>query len=114
MLKNLLSTLIETVFTNKKSFIASQCLPNGNVVEQTYSASTGTIVAPFDGWVRVQARCNGLQVDSYSCVATVNNQDQQWPSIVLPVRKGSNLLYNVINGLTGDVSVWFIHNQTNE
>lgn len=114
MLKDLLQSLIESVFTNKKSYIASQCLPNGGVVEQTYSSSTGTIVVPFDGWVRVQAKCNGLQVDSYSCVAIVNNQDQQWPSIILPVKKGSNLLYNVIDGLTGDVSVWFIHNQTNE
>lgn len=114
MLKNLLSTLIESVFTNKKRYIASRCLPNGGVVKQTYSSSTGTIVVPFDGWVRVQAKCNGLQVDSYSCIAIVNNQDQQWPSIVLPVSKGSNLVYNVLNGLTGDVSVWFIHNQTNE
>lgn len=114
MLKNLLSTLIETVFTNKKSYIASQCLPNGSVVHQTYSSSKGTIVVPFDGWVRVQAQCNGLQVDSYSCIAIVDNQDQKWPSIVLPAKKGTNLLYNVLNGLTGDVSVWFIHNQTNE
>lgn len=114
MLKNLLSTLIETVFTNKKSYIASQCLPNGSVVHQTYSSSKNTIVVPFDGWVRVQAHCNGLQVDSYSCIAIVNNQDQKWPSIVLPVKKGSNLLYNVLDGLTGEVSIWFIHNQTNE
>ena len=114
MLKNLLKTLIEAVFTNKKSFIASQCLPNGSVVHQTYPSSTGTIVVPFDGWVRVQAQCNGLQVDSYSCIAIVDNQNQRWPSIILPVKKGSNLVYNVHDGLTGEVEIWFIHNQTNE
>lgn len=114
MLKDLLRTLIESVFTNKKSYIASQCLPNGSVVHQTYSSSKGTIVVPFDGWVRVQAQCSGLQVDSYSCIATVNNQDQQWPSIILPVKKGSNLLYNVLNGFVDEVDIWFIHNQTNE
>ena len=114
MLKNLLSTLIETVFTNKKSYIAKQCLPNDNNILQELSQKEGAIVVPFDGWARIQAQCNALQAASCSCVATINNQNLQWPSIVLPVRKGTNLLYNVIDGFDGQVSIWFVHNQTNE
>ena len=114
MLKNLLETFVEIVFANKKSYIAAQCLPNGNYITQESASAQGSIVIPFDGWARVQARCNGLQADSGGCVATVNYQNNQWPSIVLPARKGTQLAYSVIDGFSGSVSIWFIHNQTNQ
>ena len=114
MLKNLLSTLIESVFTSKKSYIATQCLPNGNNILQEHTESTKTVIVPYDGWARVQARCNGLQAESGTCTVTINNQHTQWPSVVLPVKKGANLAYVILDGLDGEVSIWFIHNQTNE
>lgn len=109
-----ITSLIETAFANKQGYIAAQCLPNGNYITQESASAHGSIVIPFDGWVRVQARCNGLQANSGECVATINYQNNQWPSIVLPARKGTQLAYSVIDGFSGSVSIWFIHNQTNQ
>ena len=114
MLKNLLSTLIETVFTNKKSYIATQCLPNGVSIMQSYYTQTGSVVVPFNGWARVQSQCNSMQASFNECLVTVNNQDTNWPSIILPVKKGETLRWNVLDGFISQVDVWFIHNQTNE
>lgn len=115
MLKNLLSTLIETVFTNKKSFIATQCLPSWSNTLQTFTEQQGSTVVPHDGWARIQSHCNSLQASIVqTCLVTVSNQNDTWPSIVFPVKKGEYIHWNVSENFQGEVSVWFIHNQTNE
>lgn len=115
MLKNLLRTLIESVFTNKKSYIASQCLPSWSNTLQTFTEQQGSTVVPYDGWARVQAHCDSLQASIVqTCLVTVSNQNDTWPSIVLPVKKGEYLQWNVSENFQGEVSVWFIQNQTNE
>ena len=114
MLKNLLQTWIEAVFTSKKSYIASQCLPNGICVYQTFTEQEKSLVVPFDGWVRVQAQCNALQAHSQECLITINKPDNTWPSIVLPVRKGATLSCTVLEGENNGLSVWFVHNLTGE
>ena len=114
-LKDLISTLIETVFTNKKGFIATQCLPSWSNTLQTFTDQTGSTVVPYDGWARIQSHCNGLQANCVeSCVVTVNNQNDTWPSILLPVTKGEYLHWNVLENFQGEVDIWFIRNQTNE
>ena len=87
-LKDLISTLIETVFTNKKSYIASRCLPSWSNTLQTFAEQQWSTVVPYDGWARIQSHCNGLQASVVqNCVVTVNNQNDTWPSILLPVKK---------------------------
>ena len=112
MLKTLLQTLVESVFTSKRVEIAQQSLPNGDTVYQYVNNQSNEIIAPFDGWVRVQAQCEDLQAYSGGCLATVTNQ-RNYPSIVLPVAKGAVIGCNVLAGFTGPIAIWFIHNQTN-
>lgn len=51
-LKTLISSLIESVFTSKKSFISNQAMPNeqSSVITHSFSESTN-FVAPSDGYV---------------------------------------------------------------
>lgn len=88
MLKNLLSTLIETVFTNKKSYIASQCLPSWSNTLQTFTEQQGSTVVPYDGLARIQSHCDTLNAYIVGpCSVTVANQNDRWPSVILPVKK---------------------------
>lgn len=114
MLKNLLKTLIESVFTNKKSYIATQCLPNGNAVYQKFTSTNSRTTAPFNGWVRIQARCNRLDGTANGVVFNLGNQNGAWPCFSLPIQKGQTVSWSVYDLVAGNVELWFIHNQTNE
>ena len=116
MLKNLLETLIESIFTFRKGWIAEQSLPVVSGSFQTKASQSGSTVSPVNGWARVQAQCNSLQAASGGgdCLVTVDNQNNNWPSIILPVKKGATLVYSVLNGFNGEVSIWFIPNQASQ
>ena len=116
---NFLNTLRawgESLFTAKKGWIAEQSLPVVSGSFQTKTSQSGSTVSPVNGWARVQAQCNSLQAASGGgdCLVTVDNQNNNWPSIILPVKKGATLAYSVLDGFGGEVSIWFIPNQASQ
>lgn len=113
-LKELISSLIESVFTSKKSYIATQCLPNGNAVYQEFVDTQSSTTAPFSGWVRIQAHCSRLQGSTNGIFFTLTNQNEDWPCLSLPIQKGQTVNWNAQGLVEGNVGLWFIHNQTNE
>lgn len=51
MLKTLLQSLIESVFTNKKEYIGQQAFPKSNGWINIEQQSAGEYVAPADGYI---------------------------------------------------------------
>lgn len=89
-----------------KAFIAEQSLPSGELVEQ-YFDTDGSTTAPYDGWVRIGARCDYLEASTNNCFFVIGNQAQNWPSSTLPVKKGATVIFNCYN-LAPDEKI-FVH-----
>ena len=111
---NTFRACIESFFTAKKSWIGEQSLPTMSGSLQTFNNQTGSVVSPVSGWARIQAQCVSLQASFGDCLITVTNQNNNWPSIILPVKKGATLAYSVLDGFGGEVSIWFIPNQASQ
>lgn len=111
---NLLRAWGESLFTAKKSWIGEQSLPTISGSVQTFNNQTGSVVSPVSGWARVQAQCDMLQASFGDCLITVANQNNNWPSVILPVKKGATLYYDVPEGFNGTVSIWFSPNQSSQ
>ena len=95
-----------SLFNAKKSFIAEQSLPNGILVEQFFDTG-GSTTAPFNGWVRIGARCDYIEVSTNNCFFVVGNQAQNWPSSTLPCKKGAEVIFDCYN-LAPDEKI-FVH-----
>lgn len=106
-LKDLISTLIESAFTSKKSFIAKQSLSSGAIVSQTTLSPANeerTAVAPCDGFAvisstefkvtNIQANCKGIS-STYA-----NPSGETFAVMWVPVSKGETLTY-FLSGASG-------------
>ena len=98
-LKTLISSLIESVFTSKKSYIAEQASIGANVQEMTITNSGQSFVAPCSGYAYV--RFGGLtEVDkSYLNIQTNHLTHQHDLSVVeyvnsihVPIQKGEKVI----------------------
>lgn len=112
-LKDLISTLIESVFTSKKSFIAEQAAIDAGVQDITITESGQSFVAPCSGYAYV--RFGGLTESnkSYLNIQTEHLQHQHDLSIVgyvnsihVPIQKGEKVIVS-FNGFT-DPNTHFI------
>ena len=116
MLKDLLRTLIESVFTNKKNYISAQAFPG--TVARTVLENTdgGVYTAPADGYIGFAA--NGIHtVDMY--VQNPNGANDIYSrftlampaeaaftgSAVIPICKGSRIVFGFDKATS---ELWFI------
>ena len=111
MLKDLLRSLIESVFTSKKSYISAQAFP-GNVTRTNLGLdTTGTFIAPSDGYfgfyingtnavdVYFHNQANSIAIRTFFGQTTVFNNSQ-----TIPVSKGCRVTYSF--GAT-PTEIWF-------
>lgn len=117
-LKDLISTLIESAFTNKKGFIADNASPATSEIDISSNfsssvsswATVGTYTAPSSGWVVVS--CQQAESWAASTISTsVNNSDvvngNTFPIVrSVPVAKGQTATV-MGNGLS-NITVKFI------
>lgn len=116
MLKNLLRTLIESVFTSKKSYISAQAFPAKVARTVIENNDGGMFTAPADGYFGFVA--NGIHtVDMY--VRNPNSANDIYSrftlampaeaaftgSAVIPVCKGSRIVFGFDKATS---ELWFI------
>lgn len=106
ILKDLISTLIESAFGSKKVFISQQSLPSvvySQVdVPDTYNQNL-QMICPCDGWARLGAKtgdANTIVLNSSSVETTINLGVPGWLCQTVPIRKGSTIYYR-ITGASG-------------
>lgn len=111
MLKNLLSTLIEAVFTNKKSYISAQAFPQEANRIEISKQTAGYYTAPCDGYFGIFVQDEYTFVDLYSennggrkTSFRVSNGNLS-SSGTIPVRKGDRAQWN---GNKEPSELWFI------
>ena len=116
MLKNLLKTLIESVFTNKREWISAQTKPYSiySVSDDTGTGQYKDSISPIDGWLTVQldsyaSSDNRVRVvikspDDRDMVASSTDRTATGVGTVfIPVRKGASVSIYVGSG----ISYWY-------
>ena len=97
-LKTLISSLIESVFTSKKSFISNQSMPSSTVTDYVYTTPTDQqFTAPNDGYLTIGASVG--EGDWSRCVLwggieSVSAAEEQ-TSAYVPMRKGQTVYFSV-------------------
>lgn len=119
-LKTLISSLIESVFTSKKSFISNQAMPDDNLIVDIQQNTSGDItefIAPYDGYAMVRASTKqtgsiGLGIysgnEAYQTTMTVQSNTGQLNALLKPVSKGSVVRLHVYRANLNSISMKFI------
>ena len=102
MLKDLLQTLIESVFTSKKSYISAQAFPGATYRTNLGLVASGSFIAPSDGYFGFYVN-GGDVVDVYAhnqaqAIVTrvflrVSSPTVMSCSYTIPVPKGCTVTY---------------------
>lgn len=110
-LKDLISTLIESVFTSKKSYISAQAFPQEANRIDINKQTTGNYTAPCDGYFGIYVQDDFTFIDLYSesngsrkTTFRVSNGNLSGSGTV-PVRKGDRANWN---GNKEPSELWFI------
>ena len=100
MLKDLLRTLIESVFTSKKSYISAQAFPQEATRIDISKKNAGDYTAPCDGYFGIYVQDGFTFIDLYSennrarkTSFRVSNGDLSGSGSI-PVRKGDRVNWN--------------------
>lgn len=101
MLKDLLQSLIESVFTSKKSYISAQAFPStGDRIALTNGSTEYQYVAPSDGYFAVYMQNSNFadiyttRGDNFSRKTSWRSSNSTWSSGTIPVTKGDIVHYN--------------------
>lgn len=111
MLKDLLQSLIESVFTSKKGYISAQAFPQEESRIELSKKNGGNYTAPCDGYFGIYVQDDFTFIDLYSesnggrkTSFRVSNGNLSG-SVTIPVRKGDRAQWN---GNKEPSELWFI------
>lgn len=97
-LKTLISSLIESVFTSKKSFISNQSMPSSTVTDYEYTTPTDQhFTAPNDGYLTIGASVgegNWSRCVMWGGIEAVSAAEEPTAAYV-PVLKGQTVYFSV-------------------
>lgn len=105
LLSYLQALLDRFVNRSETNFISDQSLPAGaKRVTQTITELTGTILPTANGWLSLQANCTRLVIQTNFCRFVIPLQTKAYASVVIPVRKGWGVSYEIEGSALADIS----------
>lgn len=105
-LKDLITALIEAVFSSKKAFIAQQSLPNTqeSAITVPNDSTVRTTVSPIDGWACMNSNDGNVanfQLFTNEIHSLISSPTPLWFRGFIPVKKGDTVNYRCSSSGSG-------------